>query len=106
MALLFSYLSYFGPAVDWGDISNEIIFHQVRDMLQSHFPRLMMVLPHVQVRKYLLRMEHVGTTPSKFWKPNFLVFVNDCDVGVLGLCNALKKGGLMVLAQVSLKLAR
>lgn len=55
-----------------------------------------------QVRKYLLKLEQVTTTPSKFWKPNFLVLTNDCDMGVLGLCNALKKGGLMVLVQVSL----
>jgi hypothetical protein len=29
MALLFIYLSNYGPATDWGDISNELIYHQV-----------------------------------------------------------------------------
>lgn len=80
MTLLFTYLSYYGPVTDWGDISNELIFHQVR--------------------KYLLRMEQGPSTPSKFWKPNLLLFVNDCDVGVLALCNTLKKGGLLVVSQV------
>eukprot|EP00049_Salpingoeca_infusionum_P003406 m.66341 g.66341 ORF g.66341 m.66341 type:complete len:950 (+) comp12112_c1_seq1:280-3129(+) len=80
MTLLFVYLSYYGPVTDWGDISNELIFHQVR--------------------KYLLKLETLKATPSKFWKPNFLVLVDNCDTGMLAFCNSLKKGGLMVVGQV------
>lgn len=42
-------------------------------------------------------------SPAKFWKPSFLVFVNDCSIGTLALCNTLKKGGIMVVAQVGLQ---
>lgn len=45
-------------------------------------------------------MEQVKHTPTKFWKPNFLIFVNDCGTGMLAMCNTLKKGGLMVVGQV------
>eukprot|EP00730_Choanoeca_flexa_P006996 TRINITY_DN12262_c0_g1_i3.p1 TRINITY_DN12262_c0_g1~~TRINITY_DN12262_c0_g1_i3.p1 ORF type:complete len:937 (+),score=236.23 TRINITY_DN12262_c0_g1_i3:83-2893(+) len=80
MGLLFLYLSHYGPVTEWGDITNELIFHQVR--------------------KYLLRLEQTGATPTKFWKPNLLVLVDNCDTGMLAFCNSLKKGGLLVLAQV------
>eukprot|EP00045_Choanoeca_perplexa_P015906 m.206806 g.206806 ORF g.206806 m.206806 type:complete len:938 (-) comp17113_c0_seq1:1520-4333(-) len=80
MAALFTYLSHYGPVTEWGDITNELIFHQVR--------------------KYLLRLEQTGATPTKFWKPNLLVLVDNCDTGMLAFCNSLKKGGLLVVAQV------
>lgn len=36
MVILMVYLSYFGPAVNWGDVSNELIFHQVNALLIRH----------------------------------------------------------------------
>jgi hypothetical protein len=54
----------------------------------------------MQVRKYLLRLEQTGATPTKYWKPNLLVLVDNCDTGMLAFCNSLKKGGLLVIAQV------
>ncbi|EDQ92939.1 uncharacterized protein MONBRDRAFT_17154, partial [Monosiga brevicollis MX1] len=80
MAAIYVYLTQYGPVTEWGDISNELIFHQVR--------------------KYLLRMEATKAAPSKFWKPNLLILVDNCDTGLLAFCNSVKKGGLMVLAQV------
>lgn len=61
------------------------------------------VTDFIQVRKYLLRL---STSPShsKFWKPNLLVIPGGCDAGLLAFCNSLKKGGLMVIGQVSLTL--
>eukprot|EP00043_Microstomoeca_roanoka_P013127 m.128609 g.128609 ORF g.128609 m.128609 type:complete len:955 (-) comp15674_c0_seq2:46-2910(-) len=79
MILLYVYLTFYGPATDWGDITNELIFHQVR--------------------KYLLRLS-TAQTHSKFWKPNLLILAGGCDAGLLAFCNALKKGGLMVVGQV------
>eukprot|EP00043_Microstomoeca_roanoka_P027038 m.13406 g.13406 ORF g.13406 m.13406 type:complete len:675 (-) comp7264_c0_seq1:18-2042(-) len=79
MAALYTYLTFFGPITDWGDVTNELIYHQVR--------------------KYLLRLS-TAQAHSKYWKPNLLILASGCDAGLLAFCNALKKGGLMVVGQV------
>jgi hypothetical protein len=111
MALLCIYLMFTAPPVPWGVVSNEILFHQVR----SWHSRLLgsvcaaEALAHhaavghwAQIRKYLLRLDHKHSSSSaKFWKPNLLVVaLPGNNAPLLRRCNELKKGGLLVVAQV------
>lgn len=76
---LFLLIHYSSPPKAWGDVSQSLIYHQVR--------------------KYLLRLkqEHV-----KFWRPQILLFVSDLDrqYKMVSFCNSLKKGALFVLGHV------
>ncbi|KAL5003864.1 amino acid permease-domain-containing protein [Aspergillus recurvatus] len=76
---LFLLIHYTSPPKPWGDVSQSLIYHQVR--------------------KYLLRLkqEHV-----KFWRPQILLFVKDLDeeFRLVAFCNSLKKGALFVLGHV------
>ncbi|KAJ3166031.1 hypothetical protein HDU88_003574 [Geranomyces variabilis] len=80
-ALLFVSIHYAAPPKTWGDISQSLVYHQVR--------------------KYLLRLdsrrEHV-----KFWRPQVLVLVRDPrrDFALVQFLNDLKKGGLFVLSTI------
>ncbi|PGH18192.1 hypothetical protein AJ80_04579 [Polytolypa hystricis UAMH7299] len=79
LIVLFLLIHYTSPPKAWGDVSQSLIYHQVR--------------------KYLLRLrpEHV-----KFWRPQILLFVNDFDTQykMIHFCNSLKKGALFVLGNV------
>ncbi|KAK4862394.1 hypothetical protein LT330_002527 [Penicillium expansum] len=79
LVVLFLLIHYTSPPKPWGDVSQSLIYHQVR--------------------KYLLRLrqEHV-----KFWRPQILLFVSDLDkqYKMVSFCNSLKKGSLFVLAHV------
>ncbi|KAK2748317.1 hypothetical protein FQN57_000975 [Myotisia sp. PD_48] len=79
LVLLFLLIHYMAPPKMWGDVSQSLIYHQVR--------------------KYLLRLrpEHV-----KFWRPQILLFVDDFDTQykMIHFCNSLKKGALFVLGHV------
>ncbi len=76
---LFLLIHYTSPPKPWGDVSQSLIYHQVR--------------------KYLLRLkqEHV-----KFWRPQILLFVTnlDAEFRLVSFCNSLKKGALFVLGHV------
>ncbi|KAI5294833.1 hypothetical protein KEM52_003060 [Ascosphaera acerosa] len=76
---LFLLIHYTSPPKSWGDVSQSLIYHQVR--------------------KYLLRLkpEHV-----KFWRPQILLFVKDYEKQsrLISFCNSLKKGGLFVLTKI------
>jgi potassium/chloride transporter 9 len=79
LIILFLLIHYTTPPKSWGDVSQSLIYHQVR--------------------KYLLRLrnEHV-----KFWRPQILLFVNDPRRGykLIQFCNSLKKGSLFILGHV------
>ncbi|KAE8358646.1 amino acid permease-domain-containing protein [Aspergillus caelatus] len=79
LILLFLLIHYTSPPKPWGDVSQSLIYHQVR--------------------KYLLRLrqEHV-----KFWRPQILLFVTNLDeqYKMVSFCNSLKKGALFVLGHV------
>lgn len=79
LVFLFLIIHYTSPPKTWGDVSQSLIYHQVR--------------------KYLLRLrqEHV-----KFWRPQILLFVNDYEsqYKMIHFCNSLKKGALFVLGHV------
>ncbi|KAF2810067.1 uncharacterized protein BDZ99DRAFT_303231 [Mytilinidion resinicola] len=79
LIILFLLIHYTTPPKPWGDVSQSLIYHQVR--------------------KYLLRLrqEHV-----KFWRPQILLFVNDPrrQYKLIQFCNSLKKGALFVLGHV------
>ncbi|KAJ5170495.1 uncharacterized protein N7500_003278 [Penicillium coprophilum] len=79
LVILFLLIHYTSPPKPWGDVSQSLIYHQVR--------------------KYLLRLrqEHV-----KFWRPQILLFASDLDkqYKMVSFCNSLKKGSLFVLAHV------
>ncbi|MCJ1470091.1 hypothetical protein MMC07_008736 [Pseudocyphellaria aurata] len=79
LIVVFLIIHYTTPPKSWGDVSQSLIYHQVR--------------------KYLLRLrqEHV-----KFWRPQILLFVNDPrrQHELIQFCNSLKKGALFVLGHV------
>ena len=70
LVIIFLIIHYTTPPKSWGDVSQSLIYHQVR--------------------KYLLRLrqEHV-----KFWRPQILLFVNDPrhQYELIQFCNSLKK---------------
>ncbi|KIV99170.1 uncharacterized protein PV09_09124 [Verruconis gallopava] len=79
MALIFLIIHYTTPPKSWGDVSQSLIYHQVR--------------------KYLLRLrsDHI-----KFWRPSVLLLLNDPrrQYKLVQFCNSLKKGGLFILGHV------
>uniref|UniRef100_A0A7S2W762 Amino acid permease/ SLC12A domain-containing protein n=1 Tax=Mucochytrium quahogii TaxID=96639 RepID=A0A7S2W762_9STRA len=74
---LFFYISYKAPAKTWGDVSQSIMYHQVR--------------------KYLLRLD-LESHP-KNWRPSLLLLVGPgvTNMHLIEFCNSLKKGGLYIL---------
>jgi potassium/chloride transporter 9 len=72
---IFIYLLYRGPVTAWGDVTQAIVYHQVR--------------------KYLLRLD-ARATHGKLWRPSVLLL---SDGGpLIEFCNALKKGGLYIVS--------
>lgn len=79
LIIIFLLIHYTTGPKPWGDVSQSLIYHQVR--------------------KYLLRLrqEHV-----KFWRPQILLLVNDPrrQYKLIQFCNSLKKGALFILGHV------
>jgi hypothetical protein len=66
--------SVYGP-VDWGDIGQALLFQRVR--------------------QYLLSLQMQKNVP-KFWRPSLLLLAEDFSPTLLGFCDDLKKGGILV----------
>ncbi|KAK7935197.1 solute carrier family 12 protein [Apiospora marii] len=79
LVFLFLLIHYLSPPKHWGDVSQNLIYHQVR--------------------KYLLRLkpEHI-----KFWRPQIILLINDPrhHTRLIQFCNSMKKGSLYILGHV------
>ena len=78
--ILFLIIHYLCPPKPWGDVSQSLIYHQVR--------------------KYLLRLKQDNI---KYWRPQILLFVDNprTSWNLIRFCNHLKKGGLYILGHVA-----
>eukprot|EP00042_Codosiga_hollandica_P055359 m.772359 g.772359 ORF g.772359 m.772359 type:complete len:983 (-) comp59097_c0_seq7:2715-5663(-) len=79
VTLVFVFLVIRAPAKNWGAISHALVFHQVR--------------------KYLLMID-ATQQHTKFWRPNILLLLDNPGASLIGFCNNLKKGGILVIGQV------
>jgi potassium/chloride transporter 9 len=80
LMFLIMMIHYLTPPSKFGDISQLLIYHQVR--------------------KYLLRLKlHISV---QYWRPQILLLCDDPRSGwnLIGFCNHLKKGGLYILGHV------
>ncbi|CAR29696.1 hypothetical protein ZYGR_0AD03800 [Zygosaccharomyces rouxii] len=80
MTILFIVIHYLCPPKPWGDVSQSLIYHQVR--------------------KYLLRLRQDNI---KYWRPQILLLVDNprTSWNLIKFCNNLKKGGLYILGHVT-----
>ena len=74
--LIFAYLIYKAPDNVWGDVTQSIIFHQVR--------------------KYLLKLDE-RQKHVKAWRPSILLLADSRYSALIDFCNNLKKGGLYII---------
>lgn len=82
MLLLFLFINSREVPAEWGDVSQALIYHQVR--------------------KYLLRLKPDTPVGAKYWRPQLLVLVSNPreSFQMAHTMNDMKKGGLLVLGTV------
>ena len=73
LIIMFLLLTWTAPVVEWGDVSQALIFHQVR--------------------KYLLMLTN-KKQHRKYWRPSILLISNEVNP-LIEFCANLKKGLLM-----------
>lgn len=83
LVIAWLYVHYTAPVTEWGDVTQALLFHQVR--------------------KYLLRIDE-RKQHVKFWRPSVLLLVQDPSTtrgaNLVDFCNNLKKGGIYVLGSI------
>ena len=67
-----------GKPVDWGDISQALMFQQARN--------------------FALSLQYQGNV-AKFWRPSLMLLAEDLAPTLLGFCDDMKKGGILVLGK-------
>ena len=79
--LLAVLVHYTAPVVPWGDVTQAVIYHQVR--------------------KYLLRLD-VRKEHPKFWRPSIVLNLDKPhkSLNLIDVSNDLKKGGLFIIGNV------
>ena len=79
LAMMMICIHFVSPPKSWGDVSQSLIYHQVRKYL------------------FKLRQDNV-----KYWRPQILLLVDNPRTSwkLISFCNSLKKGGLYVLGHV------
>jgi potassium/chloride transporter 9 len=80
--VLFILVHFFGEPKNWGDVSQSLMYHQVR--------------------KFLLKMDRYRQLNVKLWRPHILLLVphNNSSDELFQFINHLKKGSLFLIAQV------
>jgi len=95
-------LQFSGKTKDWGDVSQALVYHQVDTRMAAilfeiyrHSYMCADFEKKLQVRKFLLILDSSEKSHSKFWRPSFLVLVDDMyrPYSLLGTLESLKKGG-------------
>lgn len=81
VVILFFVIHYTAPATQWGDVTQALIYHQVR--------------------KYLLRLD-IRKDHVKFWRPQVLFLVShpESHPHLVIFLDHLKKGGIYVLGHI------
>eukprot|EP00475_Leptophrys_vorax_P031163 TRINITY_DN4712_c0_g1_i1.p1 TRINITY_DN4712_c0_g1~~TRINITY_DN4712_c0_g1_i1.p1 ORF type:complete len:892 (-),score=224.55 TRINITY_DN4712_c0_g1_i1:1370-3667(-) len=77
--LIYLFISFRHLELAWGDVSQALLFHQVR--------------------KYLLQLDE-RKNHGKLWRPSVLLYVDNLGGHLASFCNRMKKGGLFVLGAV------
>eukprot|EP00947_MAST-08B_sp_MAST-8B-sp1_P003936 g3936.t1 len=82
MLCVYAFIAWRAPVKAWGDVSQALLYHQVR--------------------KWLLRMDqqNEGVMHAKYWRPSVLLFADHMRTDLVEFCDGLKKGGLLVVGNV------